>query len=254
VTPFVRELTQDALPENWQQEKFVEKRAKREQEKRKELDLGASEHLTQQAERDRNQKRKETEKTHRKVVKKLHAKTREPADTTTKKQMKPSQTKQGKNKTKNNNIEKEATKVQTTRRVTKAPQGERKVPVASDKHGCEHSGLLELLAIDRGYLRAYVKEGGWLHRTPCKDCAMAEDNMDDRVLDVATLLTSKGKKEIGYYCNCGATGHKMDIEAEPEWKRKWTCDMVLCMPCYDKRKQTMGDGGGKRTRKRKGMD
>jgi hypothetical protein len=40
------------------------------------------------------------------------------------------------------------------------PQGTRKVPEASDKHGCGHSGLLELLPLERKYLQTYVKVGG----------------------------------------------------------------------------------------------
>jgi len=139
--------------------------------------------------------------------------------------------------------------------LAKTHQGERKVPVPSDKHGCEHSGLLELLPIDRRYLQTYVRVGGWLYRTPCKDCgAKEEDGSHKRVMDVSTLLDLKGKREIGYYCNCGPVGHKMDGEEEPVWKQQWTCTMILCMECYDSRKISMGDEGGKRTRHRKRMD
>jgi hypothetical protein len=43
-----------------------------------------------------------------------------------------------------------------TQKREERPQGERKVPVASDAHGCDHSGLLELLPLERKYLQAYV--------------------------------------------------------------------------------------------------
>ena len=92
-----------------------------------------------------------------------------------------------------------------------------------------------------------VQVDGWLHKRPCKDCTAKIGIMSELVLDVSTLLNLKGKQDVGYYCNCGPTGHKM--EDEPAWKQQWTCDMVLCIPCYDKRKTNMGNG--KRTRQRR---
>lgn len=147
-----------------------------------------------------------------------------------------------------NKSPKEATK---NGKVSK-PQGGRKVPVASDEHGCRHNGLLELKPLPKAYLEAYVKVGGWLHQMPCRDCAKMESGKTSKqVLDVACLLNLKGKCDVGYYCNSGATGHKMDDDLE--WKQQWTCSMVLCMTCYTKRKSLMGEGN-KRTRRKKVLD
>jgi glucan-binding YG repeat protein len=121
-------------------------------------------------------------------------------------------------------------------------QGQRKVPEPSDQHGCTHSGLMELIALPKAYLETYVKVGGWLYRMPCKDCACRdnEESQDVQVMDVSTLLVRKGR-DIGYYCNCGPTGHKMG--ADHAYKPLWTCDMVLCTGCYGKRVEKMSSCG-----------
>ena len=125
-------------------------------------------------------------------------------------------------------------------------QGQRKVPEAGDTYGCNHHGLLDLLLLPKDYLETFTKVGVWLDKKPCKDCAKREDDGSSKVLEVATLLNLKGMRELGYYCNCGPTGHNM--KEGTEWKHQWTCDMVLCMTCYDKRRMTMGNG--KRSRRR----
>jgi glucan-binding YG repeat protein len=133
-------------------------------------------------------------------------------------------------------------------------KGKRKVQTASDKHGCAHTGLLALMALPKNYLKKYVKEGGWLHKQPCKDCA-GQGIEDGNVLDMSSLLNIKGvNNEVGYYCNCGPTGYGMD--EDDECKAAWTCDMVLCLECYSERKNKMdSEGGAKRTkRKRKRYD
>jgi hypothetical protein len=53
-------------------------------------------------------------------------------------------------------------------------KGERKIPKATDEHGCAHTGLLGLIALPKKYLKAYVKAGGWLYKKPCRDCAEKE--------------------------------------------------------------------------------
>ena len=154
-------------------------------------------------------------------------------------------------------IENCASTTEKTPRKKKAPakivsQGKRKVPEASDGHGCKHHGLLELLALPKGYLKVYVREGEWLHKKPCKDCAQKESGCPDLVLDISSLLKVKGKGDVGYYCNCGPTGHKMKLDEDPVYKQQYDCDMVLCLPCYDDRKLKMGDRGTtKRLRRRK---
>jgi hypothetical protein len=44
--------------------------------------------------------------------------------------------------------------------------------------------------------------------------------------------------------NCGPIGHEMDDE-HPD-KAMYTCDLVLCMGCYEGRKESMGRTGSRR--------
>ena len=86
-----------------------------------------------------------------------------------------------------------------------------------------------------------MKEGGWLWRVPCKDCTSKSDGKGEEggyIEGLSQLLPKKGKKDVGYYCNCGPTGHGMK-EEDPS-KELYTCDLVLCMGCYDRRKGRMG--------------
>ena len=116
------------------------------------------------------------------------------------------------------------------------PQGGRSVPKATDTHGCKHKGLMELKVLPSNYLMGYMKEGGWLHKKPCKDCVRVGECGEDE--DLTQILPKKGIKDVGYYCNCGPTGHEM--KEEHPLKTEYTCDLVLCMKCYDKRKEGMG--------------
>jgi hypothetical protein len=136
---------------------------------------------------------------------------------------------------------KSITKITRTKKVEEQ-QGQRKVPKPSDQHGCTHSGLMELIALPKAYLETYVKVGGWLYKMPCKDCPCRERNgsQDCQVTDVSTLLVGKGR-DVGFYCNCGPTGHKMG--EDHAYKALWTCDMVLCTECYGKRVEKMSSGG-----------
>jgi hypothetical protein len=56
------------------------------------------------------------------------------------------------------NKEKRSKKMKTT--SEQVAQGGRKVPEARDKHGCVHHGLMDLLALPKGYLKTYMKVGG----------------------------------------------------------------------------------------------
>jgi hypothetical protein len=229
-----------------------EAREKKEAAKKKQLEaLKGTGNLTQQAVAAQVQTAKDIEKRQKLVVKNLH---KGATDTSKRKPDKPTaQTPGNKSKKQKETVLKEKLKERPAKkkRLNKAAQGERKVPVATDKHGCEHSGLLELLALERKYLQTFVKMGGWLYQTPCHDCAKNEDGGDERVLEVSSLLTLKGKQELGVYCNCGPVGHKMVQEDEPVRKQQWACNMVLCMDCFNRRKTEMGDTGGKRTRREK---
>ncbi len=91
-----------------------------------------------------------------------------------------------------------------------------------------------------------MKEGGWLWNVQCKDCARTGGNGDNdgTTLDLSRLIPKNGKKDVGYYCNCGPTGHEM-LEEHP-YKKIYICDLVLCMGCYDKRKEGMGQTSRRR--------
>jgi hypothetical protein len=80
-----------------------------------------------------------------------------------------------------------------------------------------------------------------VYNIPTKDCAMGGDNGDieNNLLDLSLLLPEKGGNDMGYYCcNCGPTGH--DMEEEHPYKAMYTCNLVLCMGCYDRCKGVMG--------------
>jgi hypothetical protein len=115
-------------------------------------------------------------------------------------------------------------------------KGRRKMPVPCDDHGCQHMGIAELKELPKDYLKSYIKEGNWLEKKPCKDCAAKPDDTDGvRVMDVATILSSNGEPsdDMARYCNYGSVAHTMDDDEE--FKHKFTCDMILCKACYRKR-------------------
>ena len=110
------------------------------------------------------------------------------------------------------------------------------------------------MALPKAYLRTYVKCDGWLYKRLCKSCATdAKESRDGdvKVMDVSSLLSLKTKKGgVGWYCNCGPVGHKM-VEGH-EYKRVYTCDMVLCPPCFSKRIEKRDTGKGRSLRQRMG--
>ena len=200
--------------------------------------------ITQQSVSDMQQKAKDLEKTRKDTVKNMYKGGGKPNKRKPETATPPSP----RSKKKSSTMQTKA-KASKVKRVENDPQGQRKIPVPGDTHGCRHSGLLEMIMIERSYLKSYVKEGGWLYQTPCKDCANNKDGGDKRVLDVSNLLQVKGKGELGAYCNCGPVAHKMVQAEEPVRKQQWACDMILCMECYSKRKLGMGDTATKRSRR-----
>jgi hypothetical protein len=124
---------------------------------------------------------------------------------------------------------------------TQQRQGNRRLPVPCDSYGCKHVGVLELKELPRSYLKSYVKEGGCLFQMPCYDCKKKMDKKiignegTARVLDLADLLTSKkgNVDEMARYCNYGVASHGM--KEDDDWKERFACDMVLCIPCYKER-------------------
>ena len=129
----------------------------------------------------------------------------------------------------------EPRRVLTSQQPQPKQQGLRKVPLASDTHGCVHSGLRDLIVLDRAHLTSFVKKDGWLYNKPCRDCAeMQTETLEynNRILNMATLL-QKGNRVFGHYCNCGQTGHKMD-DNDP-YKPDYNCNLVLCPKCFAKR-------------------
>ena len=146
-------------------------------------------------------------------------------------------------------------KAKTTSQTTVPPppqtqQGCREVPTAKDPYGCKHSGLRDLICMERTDLAFMVKDNGWLSNRPCKDCVSTEpgsSEMDTRILDMKMLL-KKGNRAFGWFCNCGQTGHKMAPD-DPD-KPKYTCDLVLCHNCFEKREsKRAGSTSGGRTRR-----
>jgi hypothetical protein len=139
--------------------------------------------------------------------------------------------------------------VQTTATALPVLQGRHKIPTPGDDQGCKHRGLSELCPCDKRWLRAYVKEGAWLHKKPCVDCAAREstEEGEERVLDASVLLQQKAGI-VAFICNCGPTGHKM--KDGDEGKLEYQCNLMLCVPCYNIRQSNSEGGGGRKRRRR----
>ena len=163
-----------------------------------------------------------------------------------KEQMKITKKKKAGKKRKPNNKEKNIEKESKTKKAATGikkktrPQGARVIPEATDGHGCDHKGLLDLKILPSDYLRNYMKVGGWLWNVPCRDCAKGRQGSHNKgdELDLSSRMPKKGKRDMGYYCNCGPVGHEMEDD-HPD-KAMYTCDLVLCMGCYERRKESMG--------------
>ena len=129
-------------------------------------------------------------------------------------------------------------------------QGQRKVPMAGDPHGCAHTGLRDLMELDRAHLTCFAKKDAWLYNKPCHDSDRMETDAPGfsiRVVNMPTLL-EKGNRAFGYYCNCGSTAHKM-TEDDPN-KPIYACDLVLCPGCHAKQDFNLGNSmSGRRTRR-----
>ena len=141
-------------------------------------------------------------------------------------------------------------KVKKTNESAPTKQGTRQVPTAQDEYGCKHHGLRDLVCMNKADLEWLVKKGRWLYYKPCKDCAQMENDgepADKRILDMATLLKT-GNKEFGRYCNCGPAGHRMGMHNDE--KPLYSCDLVLCSNCYNKRLSKMETSMGGRSRRR----
>ena len=124
-------------------------------------------------------------------------------------------------------------------------QGLRIVPQAKDKYGCKHTGLRDMITLNRAHLKAYANKDGWLYNRPCYDCASKEPGQN-RILEMINLL-EKGKRSFGCYCNCGPRGHGMK-EDDPN-KPNYVCNLVLCPGCFEIRDSKMSSStSGKRTR------
>jgi hypothetical protein len=233
--------------------KKKEQKKKEELESREVIELSETAHNKKRKEiRDREERQKKVMRQQATQAKRVEAKQNKVKGTTRRQE----------NNKDDQNIEEEleATPSEKTDADTKVNEkkkneekkGKRRVPEAEDEHGCKHSGLLGLIALPKNYLRTYVKEGGWLYKKPCKDCAAKESGNGDEnlVLDVANLLGTKGRAEVvAYYCNCGPAGFRMN--EDHAYKAAWTCDMVLCMTCYNARTNVMsGDTTAKRSRRR----
>jgi hypothetical protein len=218
------------------QEAGKRKREIKEKEREKELETGGVSEPTQEAALAKTQRKKRVSQNQKEAMKR--------AATASK----------GENKGKNS-IPKRARKASAhdadlppvqSPKVLPVLQGRRKTPTPNDNHGCKHHGLSELSPCDKQWIKAYVKVGAWLHQKPCFDCASDQitNTSRERVLDASVLLQAKGKN-VAFICNCGPQGHKME-EGE-DGKEDYQCDMMLCVPCYNKRDSIReGDPSSKR--------
>ena len=75
-----------------------------------------------------------------------------------------------------------------------------------------------------------------------------ESREAERDMDMSSLLELKKRRDFGYYCNCGPVRHKMIEEEDCAKKTEWTCNMVLCTPCFLRRQESM-DGANQGTRR-----
>jgi hypothetical protein len=94
---------------------------------------------------------------------------------------------------------------------------------------------LDLIALPRD-LEAYVKVDGWLYQKPCKDLSEQGGDATDRVLGFVHIIAFKGK-QMGFIVIVDQSDKMEDDDCG--WKEKWTCDMVLCVPCYEQRNNKM---------------
>jgi hypothetical protein len=117
------------------------------------------------------------------------------------------------------------------------PKGTRQVPTPTDKYGCTHYGIMDLKAWSKEDLKYYTKKDFWLDNKPCSDCVDKAPSDRNRVMDVGSILVSNAleKGAMVMVCNCGPTAHRMQ-EDDPS-KPLYSCDMVLCVPCYKERKE-----------------
>ena len=135
------------------------------------------------------------------------------------------------------------------------PKGTRQLPTPTDKYGCAHYGIMDLKAWGKDDLKYYTRKGFWLDNKPCSDCVHKTPSDNNRVMDVGSILLSNAleKGAMVMVCNCGPTAHTMQPD-DPS-KSLYSCDLVLCVPCYNERKlafeRTLGDGTTIRKSKRR---
>jgi hypothetical protein len=99
-------------------------------------------------------------------------------------------------KEKNNEKESRTKKAATGIKNKTRPQGARVTPEATDGHGCDHKGLLDLKILPSDYLRNYMKVGGCLWNVPCRHCAKGRQGSHNKrnELDLSSRMPKKGKE------------------------------------------------------------
>ena len=99
--------------------------------------------------------------------------------------------------------------------------------VATHGHGCCHFGILDLRGMDPKTYFYYSKDGAWLTDKVCMACKHG----------VQDLTQDKSTKNYLMYCEMGLKLLKFNRNGNEDEKISFddhTCDMVLCVSCWNK--------------------
>jgi hypothetical protein len=109
--------------------------------------------------------------------------------------------------------------------------------------GCVHCDLLELAALEQRYVPTYLKDNAFLAAATCA----GECNQ------VLKDICAAAPHDSIHYCDTGKKG--FDVPDDDELKSSMECGLVLCLPCYEKRRveyetETGAAKGGRRIGRR----
>jgi hypothetical protein len=109
--------------------------------------------------------------------------------------------------------------------------------------GCVHCDLLELAALEQRYVPTYLKDNAFLAAATCAgECNQALKD-----------IYAAAPRDSIHYCDTGKKG--FDAPDDDELKSSMECGLVLCLPCYEKRRveyetETGAAKGGRRIGRR----
>jgi hypothetical protein len=110
--------------------------------------------------------------------------------------------------------------------------------------GCVHCDLLELAALEQRYVPTYLKDNAFLADATCSGaCKKA-----------LKVIYAAAPRDIIHYCDTGKKG--FDAPDDDMLKPSMECGLVLCLPCYEKRRlqyetETGAEKGGRRIGRRR---